>query len=74
VTVSSSLNKKIYISPDLHAARDFAAIAAESINMAEYTAQNFLHIACLAALALAGSGPLAIDGLTGRRATGAQSR
>jgi putative oxidoreductase len=35
---------------------------------------NLLYIACLAALALAGSGPLAIDGLIGRRATGAQSR
>ena len=35
---------------------------------------NLLYIACLAALVMAGPGPLAIDGLIGRRATSANSR
>ena len=35
---------------------------------------DLLYIACLAALATTGSGPLAIDGLIGRRAAGAKSR
>ena len=34
---------------------------------------NVLYIACLAALVLGGSGPLAIDGLIGRRVTVAKS-
>ena len=34
---------------------------------------NLLYIACLAALVLGGSGPLAIDGLIGRRVTVAKS-
>lgn len=35
---------------------------------------NLLYIACLAALALEGSGPMAIDGLIGKRVNGANSR
>jgi len=35
---------------------------------------NLLYIACLAALVLGGSGPMAIDGLIGRRRNGANSR
>src|SRR5712691_8462561 len=34
---------------------------------------NLLYIACLAALVLGGSGPLAIDGLIGKRTSGANS-
>lgn len=35
---------------------------------------NLLYIACLAALVLGGSGPMAIDGLIARRKNGANSR
>ena len=35
---------------------------------------NILYIACIAALILGGSGPMAIDGLIGRRRNGANSR
>ncbi|MGE0130826.1 MAG: DoxX family protein [Blastocatellales bacterium] len=35
---------------------------------------NLLYLACLAALVLGGSGPMAIDGLIGKRANGADSR